>query len=271
MRAGFIGVGHMGSALVRGMVRSGIVEPKNIWAYDKDSRKLSALRRSCGIRVARSNGEVARRSHVLFLCVKPGQISEVLSDASKALTEASSRTVIVSIAAGVPLARLQSGLPMKTPVVRVMPNTPALLGAGAIVLSPGRWASSRDVRRVRRLFSTVGETAILKERYMNAVTAVSGSGPAYIFYLVEAMREACRALGLPAAVSERLCRQTVYGAGLMLKKLPTPARLLRTQVTSPGGTTEAAIRQLESAQVRRWIKKAILKAAARAEELARAA
>lgn len=271
MKVGFIGVGNMGSALLKGMIHAGVVKPGSVSAYDQDATKLGALVRTQKIKKASSNEDVVRASDIVFLCVKPGQIAEILPGISltSASTSPKSKKVIVSIAAGIPLSRLQSGLPKGTPVVRVMPNTPALLGAGAIALSPGRWARRKDLAGVRRLLSTVGETVVLNERHMNAVTAVSGSGPAYVFYLAEAMAEACDSLGLPPSVSQMLCRQTVFGAGLMLKKLPAEPKILREQVTSPGGTTEAAIQFLESTKVRRRLRQAIQAAAAKAGELAR--
>jgi len=271
MKIGFIGAGNMGGALIGGMISARAVKPKDVWVCDQDAQKISRLCRARGVRPARSNEEAARHSHIVFLCVKPAQIREVLLDVSWVVKASSQRKIVVSIAAGVPLSLLESGLPAKTPVIRVMPNTPALLSAGMSVLSGGRWASSRDVEAARRLFATVGETVVLNEKHMNAVTAVSGSGPAYVFYLCEAMMEACRSLGLPTEASRLLCRQTIFGAGLMLKKLPVEARDLRIQVTSPGGTTEAAIRSLEKVSARRRIREAIRAASRRARELARSA
>jgi pyrroline-5-carboxylate reductase len=258
----------MGGALIGGMITGKAAKPADIRIFDQDSKKVSGLCRARKVRAASSSVEATRRSDIVFLCVKPGQIAGVLPEVSAGVTRSSKRKIIVSIAAGVTLSRLESGLPRGTCVVRVMPNTPALLGAGMVVLSGGRRASARDVRLVRRLLSTVGETAVLGERHMDAVTAVSGSGPAYVFYLCEVMREACAALGLPPAASELLCRQTIFGAGLMLKKLPASARDLRVQVTSPGGTTEAAVKYLEKSRVRRYISDAVRTAAKRSRELA---
>ena len=267
MKIGFIGTGNMGGALIGGMISGKAARAGDLWIFDQDPKRTSAIRRLRNVRAASSAADVVRRSGVVFLCVKPKQIPDVLPEVSAGITGSPQKKIIVSIAAGVPLALLESGLPRGSRVVRVMPNTPALLGAGMIALSGGRRASPRDVETVRRLLSTVGETVVLGERHMDAVTAVSGSGPAYVFYLCEAMREACSALRLPPEASERLCRQTIFGAALMLKKLSASARDLRVQVTSPGGTTEAAVRFLDKARAGGAFKRAVIAAARRSHEL----
>jgi len=270
MNIGFLGTGNMGSALVKGMIKAHAAKPNDIWLFDKDTSRVGLLSRFTGAHLGTSNEHVSERAGVIFLCVKPAQIRDVLGDVSSVILKDRSRKVIVSIAAGIPLSFLSKNLPPKTSVIRVMPNTPALLGAGAIALAKGRWAASKDLKLVQKLLSSVGETVIVRESHMNAVTAVSGSGPAYVFYLAEAMKRACQDLRLPAKVGELLYRQTILGAGLMLEKLPVDPKTLRIQVTSPGGTTEAAVRYLESRRVREHLKKAILEAAKRARELARA-
>jgi pyrroline-5-carboxylate reductase len=251
------------------MISSRAVKAGQVRVFDQDVQKVSRLRRSRGIRQAASVCEAVGSSDIIFLCVKPAQIKDVLPPVTCGMEGSSRRKIVVSIAAGIPLSFLESGLPKGTPVIRVMPNTPALVGGGMVVLSGGRRASGRDMETVRRFFQCVGEAVVLSERHMDAVTAVSGSGPAYVFYLCEAMCEACTALGLPPEVSELLCRQTVFGAGLMLRKLSSPAHDLRIQVTSPGGTTEAAVKSLEKSSVRRKVKEAIFAAAARSQDMGR--
>jgi pyrroline-5-carboxylate reductase len=179
------------------------------------------------------------------------------------------RRCFVSIAAGIPIARLEKALGRGVPVLRVMPNTPALLRAGASAVSRGRSATAAHERAVKTILDAVGVSVSVPERLMDAVTALSGSGPAYAFYLTEAMTEAGQALGLTADLARTLARQTVYGAGLMLRARPDDAAELRRQVTSPGGTTAAAVAVFDREKLKKRIAAALKAAAKRSAELSR--
>jgi pyrroline-5-carboxylate reductase len=202
---------------------------------------------------------------IVVLAVKPDQILGVCRDLAPHLDPA---TLVVSVAAGVSTAGLEQALPDGTVVVRVMPNTPAFVGAGMSVMSAGRHATDADLDRVEALLASVGEVLRVPESKQDAVTAVSGSGPAYVFYLVEAMIEAGVQLGLTRDVARRLAVQTAYGAGALMAQSGEHPVVLRENVMSPGGTTAAAIRQLEAHGVRGAVYAALDACATRSAELA---
>jgi pyrroline-5-carboxylate reductase len=267
-RVGFIGFGRMGRALASGAISSGVVAAKNVLACDPNAASHRLLRKWGSISVA-DNASVVQAANMVFLCVKPQAMPGVLNELSQRVPLARRQKVcFVSIAAGLPLKRLEKELGPKVPVLRVMPNTPALLKAGMSGLSRGRSATVKQEASVLRLLHGVGDAVIVPERWMDAVTAVSGSGPAYVFYVAEAMMEAATALKLPADLARRLAHQTIYGAGRMLAERPDDAAELRRQVTSPKGTTAAAIEELDRRHVKEIFKKAIQKAARRAAALA---
>jgi len=250
-----------------GAISAGALAARRIIAYDSAPEARRKIKR-IKARLAGDVGEVVKAADYIFICVKPQKIEEVLAEIRAASADvASEKKCFVSIAAGITLERLAESLGRKIPLIRVMPNTPALLGKGMSVLSAGSNATNKDVERVRRILQSVGEVAIMPENFMDAVTAVSGSGPAYAFYLAESMIEAAEELGLPAAIAERLVRQTISGAGEMLGAMKEGPRNLREQVTSPGGTTAAAIGEFENQGFKEIVKSAIKKAAERSREI----
>ena len=265
-RCAFLGTGNMGGALIRGAVRSGAVSAKDLSAFDVQKRALSRLAGDTGIRPAASAVRAVRGAGYVFLCVKPGQVAQVLGDISGTLERGQ---CLVSIAAGVPTDRIEKHFPgRRMAVVRVMPNSPALVGQGAAAVCGGRFASPAQVRFVKDFFGSVGTAVVLAERHFDAVTAVSGSGPAYVFYLAEALGRAAEVLGLPASEAADLVRQTIFGAGTMLARGGLPAEP-RRQVTSPGGTTEAAVRQLAKSGWTEDLVRAVRKARDRSREISR--
>jgi pyrroline-5-carboxylate reductase len=238
----FIGGGNMGSALAAGLLASKAIQASRITVTDVRSDLLRSLKTKLGVNVSQDNAESVRHGDVILLCVKPQQMAEVLSALQSAITP---RHLVISIAAGIRSGFIEKRLGARIPVIRVMPNTPALYGAGAMVYSLGRSAHKTHETLARRILSAGGPVWKAKsEQWMDAVTALSGSGPAYVFFLSECLERSARKLGLPAAFAEGLARQTIYGAGLMLNRDSEPAAQLRERVTSKGGTTEAALRIL---------------------------
>jgi pyrroline-5-carboxylate reductase len=256
----------MAEALISGFVKSGLVPADRLTAADVREERLAQLRSDLSVRTATDNRQAARDADIIFLALKPQVMPAVLEQIGPALRPSQ---LVVSIAAGITIGFIEKHVPQGTPVIRTMPNTPALLGAGMIVLAGGRLATREHFAVTTALFSTTGVVLELPEDKLDAVTALSGSGPAYVFYLAEAMEQAGVAMGLDAATARTLSRQTVYGAGRMLATLPEDATGLRRSVTSPGGTTAAAIASLEKDDFFRVMREALQSAQKRAGELAR--
>jgi len=269
-RIAVIGVGNMGEALVRGIVRAALVPAASVVACDARSDVAERLAGELGISHVPLATALAE-ADVVILAVKPQGMATVLAAAKEGGLSAG--TIVVSVAAGVSLATLEAGLPAGVEVVRTMPNTPALVGLGASAFALGTVRSGRGESVARAVLGSVGIAIEVPEAAMDAVTALSGSGPAYVFRMLEALTEAGLAAGLEPAVATPLARQTLLGAATLAdvnEGEVAPAEL-RRRVTSPGGTTEAALRVLEA---RRWgpiLAEAILAAKARGEALGRAA
>ncbi len=268
-RIGFIGFGRMGNALVKGALAAGVLKKNQILVYDPDvaARRSS---RSLGVKSVSDIDGLVQNSAFIFLCIKPQQMDFVLDEVKLALLAKKSKgKCFVSIAAGIPLARIKKKLGDGISLFRVMPNTPALLGAGMSGLSRGPNATPAQEKAVKAVLEAVGEVITVPESFMDAVTAISGSGPAYVFYLAEALIRGAASVGLGPDLARRLVHQTVYGAGLMLKKRSEPAEELRRQVTSPGGTTAAAIAEFDKENFKKIVDMAVVKAAQRSAELAK--
>lgn len=244
---GFIGAGKMATALAGGFVKAGLIKPSQIVASDPALPTREAFAKTTGARALSSNLEVVRGAEVLFLAVKPAHVAEVLTEASPAFT---SRHLLVSIAAGVTLKQMESTLPDGARIVRVMPNTPALVGASASGFALGQNATAADASLVERLLSAVGVAVAVKEPLLDAVTGLSGSGPAYIFTIIEALSDGAVAAGLPRDLATRLAAQTVLGAGKMVLETGLHPGALKDMVTSPGGTTIEGLHELEKGAVR---------------------
>lgn len=261
----FIGAGNMAEALVRGLLAAGVARAEEVWVTDIAPVRLEHFRTRYGVGGGSDNAAAARMADTLVLAVKPQQLAAVCAELAGALAR---DPLVISIAAGIPTARIEQWLGGAARVVRAMPNTPALIGAGVTAIAPGRHATDADLDRAQHLLGAAGTVVRVPESAMDAVTAVSGSGPAYVFYLAEAMREAAARLGLAPEVADALVRRTILGAGRLLEaEAATPPEELRRRVTSKGGTTEAAIGALEERRVREAFVAAIAAAAARAKEL----
>lgn len=263
-KIGFLGAGNMASALIGGLTRSRLVEPASILASDVDpERRLQATRRF-GVRTTSDNREVVKFADILVLAVKPGVAPKVLEEVGGAVR---ADQVVISICAGISAAFVESHLATKPPVLRVMPNTPALVGAGVSAVACGTHATAEHCALAKTIFAAVGEVVEVAEKHMDAVTALSGSGPAYFFYLMEALDAAGLAEGLPPGVTEKLVKQTALGAAKLSLDSNEDPRKLRQNVTSPGGTTEAALRVLENNNVGNLLVQAVREAAKRSREL----
>ncbi len=266
---GFVGAGNMATALIKGLLAAGVHTPDEIVASDIDGTKLAGLRRRFKIATSADNLMLVRRSRVVVLAVKPQIIDGVLAQLRPAVTP---RKLFVSIAAGVSTGRLEQGLGSDARVLRVMPNTPALLGQGMSVLVRGRHASLRDERTGSRLLRAVGDVvAVSEERLLDPVTGLSGSGPAYVYLFAEGLIAGGIAAGLAPDLATRLAYQTLAGAAAMLRETGETPEALRAMVTSPGGTTFAGLGVLQERGFRDALVAAVVAATRRAEELGRPA
>jgi len=255
----FIGAGNMGEALIRGLLATQTVTPEQIIATDVRADRLEFLQQTYRIRVSAS----VPAADIMIVAVKPQQMSAALTAAN-----AARETLIISIAAGVTTARIERELGGRPRVVRVMPNTPALVGAGAAGLAGGAFASEDDLATTETILGAVGIAVRVPESLMDAVTALSGSGPAYVFHVAEAMIEAGVAVGLSAEVARQLTIQTIVGAGKLLAESGDAPAVLRQKVTSPGGTTAAALKVMADRQLVETFRAAITAATERGRELA---
>jgi pyrroline-5-carboxylate reductase len=264
LTVGFLGAGKMASALASGFIRSGVAAKEVILASDVNAQSRAAFTQATGARTTGFNPDVAEFASVLIVAVKPDQVVDILKEISPQILE---KHLIVSIAAGVPLARLESSVPSGTRVVRVMPNTPALVGASATGFALGKSANTDDAHTVSLLFSAVGVAHQVKESLLDAVTGLSGSGPAYIYMIIEAMSDGGVAAGLPRDVATKLAAQTVLGSAKMLLETNLHPAVLKEMVTSPGGTTIEGVHELEKAGLRAALINAVRAAAEKAKKL----
>lgn len=262
-RIAILGAGNMGGAILKGLLDAGRCQAGDLHLTDLDTARLTQFKKRFHVATGTRNEVAARGAEVIVLCVKPQQMGEVLEEITGAVGP---RQTVISVAAGVRTHVIEKALG-RVPVVRVMPNTPALIRAGALVYCRGRFATARDERRARTLLSALGPLWKVPERQMDAVTALSGSGPAYVFYLTEILADVGVRLGLPRTMARALARQTVYGAGRMLAETTEAPDVLRRRVTSPGGTTEAALAVLNNGGLGDLFQRALAAATQRSKEL----
>lgn len=261
---GFIGAGNMANSLINGLLGQGI-EPESIVASDIDNSKTERLRRESGIRTA-SNQALVDEVDVIVLAVKPQILARLCQDISLH----SRRKLVISVAAGITLAKMESWLGSDTAIIRCMPNTPASVGKGVSGMIANANTSKSQRALATDLLTAVGIAVwVDNEREIDAVTAISGSGPAYYFLFLEAMQEAAREIGLPDDTAKILCLQTAIGACELANSSCDSFGELRREVTSPGGTTEQAIMQFESGGLRELVQKAITAACDRSKQLAK--
>ncbi|MGI6487680.1 MAG: pyrroline-5-carboxylate reductase [Syntrophomonadaceae bacterium] len=260
---GIIGCGQMASALVAGLSKAGHAFERVI-GFDIDRSRLELLGRDFALEGMASNREVAVQADLMVLAVKPDQVGTILNEIHDSLQ---GDELLVSIAAGITTDMLENSVGKELGVVRVMPNTPCLIGEGATAVAGGQFASADDRELVVKMFSTMGTAVLVPETYLDAVTAVSGSGPAYIYLVAEAMIDAGVDVGLPRALARSLVLQTMKGSVAMLEESGQHPAVLKDQVTSPGGTTIAGVRELEGNGLRRAFFRAVRQAWERSIEL----
>lgn len=254
----------MATAIIAGLLSSGLLKPEQIQCSDIDSARLSALGQRFGIAGVTDNAALVSWADCVIVAVKPQVLSSVMGacagsfDASK---------LLVSLCAGVPLSRFSELLPAGVRMIRSMPNTPALVGAGATAISPGPGATGEDMDFADQLFSSVGECVRVAENYLDAVTGLSGSGPAYVMLVIEGLADGGVRAGLPRDVAQKLAIQTVLGGARLVRDTGQHPAQLKDQVTSPGGTTIEGVFALEQGGLRATLMDAVCKAAARAKAL----
>lgn len=263
-RIAFLGGGNMAEAIIKGLLRENSGVPLMIAEISKERRAYLTTTYPT-IRIVENSAEAAAWGEVVILAIKPQQATSVLTTLERTL---STDKLIVSIMAGVRTASIEEALENGTRVVRVMPNTPALVGMGATAICPGRKATPLDLDRVETIFTQTGLVVRVEEKQMDAVTGLSGSGPAYVFTFVEALSDAGVKNGLSREIASRLAVQTVLGAAKMLAETAEHPALLREKVTSPGGTTIAALHVMENGRFRGVIMDAVDAACQKSKELA---
>jgi len=260
---GFIGAGNMSSAMIARLIRSGFAAPADIWIVDIDAEKVAALSRTLGVQAARNAKELIAKADLAVLAVKPQHLPSLLKDIAPVANDAA----LVSIAAGVSSESLAAQLPAGARFVRVMPNTPAMVGEGMAAISTTHTLTAEEYAFVHSLFEALGRAVLIEERLFDAVTGLSGSGPAYAFLVVEAMADAGVLLGLPRQTAIEMAAQTVLGAARMVLETGTHPAALRDSVCSPGGTTIEGVFALEETGVRAGIMQAVLASAEKSKAL----
>ena len=260
----FIGGGNMAEAVMRGIIKAGLYQKRDVIVSDVDESRLQYCRSALGVRTCADNLEAVRSAKTAVLAVKPQQAPQVLAELRKKLPK---DVLLISIVTGFTTKRIAQLLGQAVRVMRVVPNTPALVGLSASAYCRGKGTTAQDKKLIENILRSVGICIALDERAMNAVTALSGSGPAYVFYLVEALLEAGKKIGLPENEARKLVVATVLGAARLLQETGLPAGELRRRVTSRKGTTEAAIKILDRRGVGKSIEAAALAAFKRAKEL----
>jgi pyrroline-5-carboxylate reductase len=261
---GFLGAGNMAEALIRGLLEGADVSPDLIGASGPRQERLDDLARRFRIRTTTRNPVLCEQSRVLVLAVKPQIMDRVLGEVA---TKIAPTTLIISVAAGVSTGAIERHLPSGARVVRAMPNTPALVRAGATAIAAGGYATEDDLALARFIFDAVGLTVVLDESQLDAVTGLSGSGPAYVFLIMEALADAGVKVGLSRRTAQRLAAQTVLGSAKLLLETELHPGQLKDMVTSPGGTAIAGLHTLEQGGLRTTLINAVEAATRRAREL----
>jgi pyrroline-5-carboxylate reductase len=260
-----LGAGKIGSILLQALLRDGLLKGSETWATVAHAERARALREKLKVRTGTDNAEAVRNADIIFLCVKPQVVADVVSEIRGEMTRGK---LLISVAASVPTEMIERGLEMDVPVVRAMPNTPCVLGAGMTALCKGQFAEKHHLEMATRFFAAVGRTVIVDEKHMDAVTGLSASGPAYIYIILESLAEAGVKVGLPRDVATLLAAQTTLGAARVVLETGDHPALLKDAVTTPAGCTIDGILELEEGKLRVTLIKAVVKAVQRAKELA---
>jgi pyrroline-5-carboxylate reductase len=261
---GFIGGGQMAEALIRGIIGAGLAGPERIMVVEPDAARREYLRQAYLVQIAQDSTSLAVGSRILILAVKPQVMGKVLAQYRGQIT---GQHLVISIAAGITIKALAAGLGDEVRIIRVMPNTPALVLAGASALAPNNRANVDDMATAKRIFSAIGICVEVSEPLLDAVTGLSGSGPGYVFAFIEALVDGGVRAGLPRPVAEQLVLQTVLGSAKLALETGEHPAVLRGRVTSPGGTTITGLQVLEESGFRGAVMTAVQAAAERSREL----
>jgi len=263
-KIGVIGAGKIGSAIARGIIRAGLVNKESVMSSDVSDELRQAIARDLDIKVTPDNGALCDFAEIIILAVKPQIVDPVAREIAKKLGKSK---LLVSVAAGVPLGRIETHLERGARVVRVMPNIPCVIGAGAAGFAGGGHATAADLEKVGAILNSFGVGLAVEEKYLDAVTGLSGSGPAYVFLFMEALADGGVQVGLSRDVALKLAMQTVYGAARMALESNKHLSELKDEVTSPGGTTIAGLYAMEQNGFRGTVMKAVVSATTRSQEL----
>lgn len=264
-KVAFLGAGKMGGIILQALLNHGLLSAKSTSATVAHADRAKALSKKLKVRVSTNNVEAAKDADIIVIGVKPQVVEEVVREISSHMTP---KKLIISVAASVPTSMIEKNLPSNVPVVRAMPNTPCLLGAGMTAICKGKYANADHIATTTHIFDVVGRTVVVDEKHMDAVTALSASGPAYIYIILESLAEAGVKVGLPRDTATLLAAQTALGASRVVLETGDHPALLKDAVTTPAGCTIDAIMELEEGKLRVTLIKAVVKAAQRAKELA---
>jgi pyrroline-5-carboxylate reductase len=259
-----IGAGKLGEALIAGMLDAGIVKKEKFIATAAHRERVDAIQKRFGIKVTLSNGEAVRKAHLILLCVKPQAVEEVLRQIADDLTP---NHVLISVAASVSTRFMESILTKPIPVIRVMPNTPCLIREGMSAVAPGTHATAAQVQAAKHMFDAMGRCLIVDEKHMDAVTALSASGPAFVYTIIESLIEGGVKVGLPRDVATLMAAQMVHGAASMVLQTGEHPAKLKDIVTTPAGCTVDGLLEIEEGGLRVTLIKAVDRATRRAREL----
>jgi pyrroline-5-carboxylate reductase len=265
VRVAVLGAGKMGGILLQAFLKQNLFAPDQIFATVGHAERALALSTQWGVDVSTNNIEAARKADLILIGVKPFQVPDLIAEIRPALTPAKT---LVSFAASVKTRSIEDLAGMEIAVVRAMPNTPSALGAGAAALCRGRFVTPDKMELAQRLFETVGRAVVVDEKHMDAVTGLSGSGPAYVYIIIEALAEAGVKVGLPRDIATQLAAQTAFGAAKMVLETGYHPALLKDAVTTPAGCTIDGILELEEGGLRVTLIKAVMRATERAKQLA---
>jgi pyrroline-5-carboxylate reductase len=265
VRVAVLGAGKMGGILLQAFLKENLFSDENIHATVNHTEKAVALSTQWGVDVSTDNAKAVSEADLVLIGVKPFQVPDLIAEIKRSLTP---EKTIVSFAASVKTSAIEEAAGMKIAVVRAMPNTPAALAAGVTALCRGRYVTEKQMELAQRVFETVGRTVTVDEKHMDAVTGLSGSGPAYIYIIIEALAEAGVKVGLPRDTATQLAAQTAYGAAKMVLETGYHPALLKDAVTTPAGCTIDGILELEEGGLRVTLIKAVMRATERARQLA---
>lgn len=264
-KVGFIGTGNMATAIIKGLIENG-VNSKYVYAYDIDSEKLNKISKEYNITVVTSNIDVLEMADIIFLAVKPNIYPIILNEIKNAVTD---NHILISIAAGISTSYIHNTLGKESNIIRIMPNTPAIIGEGVIAICPNENIDDKIFRHVKELLSCLGQIEIVDENLINAVIGVSGSGPAYVFMFIEALADGGVMMGLSRKQAYRMATQTLIGSAKMYRETKIHPSELKDMVCSPGGTTIDAVYTLEKQNFRASIIEAVKVCAQKGEELSK--